>query len=250
MIKTIFCLTFVVIYQISFAQKMDTIEVVSFKNGKISTLKLSNHREGLAKAFNQKGEIIYESGTRRFAGHASVEFKHYPNGSVKQAIYSSAPDGGIQWYKTETYFDKNGIITHVNDLSYDRLMRPSYIIHTTGPNTEMEKTIHEQVKETEKQQQKEVAICANIHHNKIIIFNHTKKRLVIEKKINGEKWTIPAGESKEIMNYISAEITQKPQGAQEFLHNRKKTYEIVEKMEIGKLETHYIYHIFQSSFKK
>jgi hypothetical protein len=52
------------------------------------------------------------------------------------------------------------------------------------------------------------------------------------------------------MNYISAEITQKPQGDQEFTHNGKNTYEIVEKMEIGKLETQYIYHIFQSSFKK
>ena len=250
MFKFIYFLPFIFIHQCTFAQKMDTLEVVRFKNGKISTLKLSNEREGIAKAFNLKGETIYQSGTRRFAGHASVEFKHYPSGAIKQANYSSAPDGGIQWYKTETFFDENGNITHVNDLSYDRLMRPSYIIPTTGPNTEMEKTIREQVKETEKQQQKEVAICANIHQNKIIIFNHTKKRLVIEKKINGEKWTIPAGEFKEIMNYISAEITQKPQGAQEFTHNGKNTYEIVEKMEIGKLETQYIYHIFHSSFKK
>lgn len=242
--KTFILLVFCFLTPYIFAQKMDTIEVVRFKNGEISTIKLSNQREGIAKAFNLKGETIYESGTRRFAGHASVEFKHYPNNAVKQANYSSAPDGGIQWYKTETFFDEQGNITHVNDLSYDNLRKPSYIIEPVY-NPTMEQTLKKQV-----EQKNKTAKCANIHQNKIIIFNHTKKRLEIEKKINGEKWIIPAGEPKEIMNYISAEITQKPQSAQEFKHNGKNTYEIVEKTEVGKLETHYIYHIFHSSFKK
>lgn len=246
MLKTLFLLGFVLIFQISFSQKMDTIEVVRFKNGKISTIKLRNQREGVAKAFNQKGETIYENGTRLFGGHASVDFKHYPSSAVKQANYSSAPDGGIQWYKTETFFDENGKITHVNDLSNDRLMRPSYLTPTTNPNPEIEKIIKEQVKE----KQKEVSICAEIHQNKIIIINHTKKKLVIEKTIDNEKWIIQSGESKEIMNYISANISQQPQAAQEFKYNGKKTYEIKETKVINKLETHYIYHIFHSSFSK
>jgi hypothetical protein len=244
MIKTLYLLLFILIHQVIFAQKMDTLEVVRFKNGKISTVKLSNQREGVAKAFNLKGETIYESGTRRFAGHASVDFKHYPSGAVKQANYSSAPDGGIQWYKTETFFDENGKITHVNDLSYDKMMKPSYIIEPVY-NPTMEQNLKKQA-----EQKNETAKCANIHQNKIIIINHTNKILEIVKQKDNEKIKLKAGEKIELFNYISAEITQKPQAAQDFKHNGKKTYEIIETKMTGKLETHYIYHIFHSSLTK
>jgi hypothetical protein len=97
------------------AQKEQIIHHHKFPNGKTSTIAaLIDNREGYAKAYNFKGEEIYSRTIRRFAGTSSVHFQHHPNGMVKKAEYSSHPDGGIQWYRSYTYFDEQGIITSEN----------------------------------------------------------------------------------------------------------------------------------------
>ncbi|MES2388113.1 MAG: hypothetical protein V4543_08930 [Bacteroidota bacterium] len=76
-------------------------------------------RWGLCAAYNRAGQKIYEKQVRRIAGHASVSFDFYPDGAVKHAHYSSAPDAGIQWYKTDTWFAEDGIVTGETNNNYD-----------------------------------------------------------------------------------------------------------------------------------
>jgi hypothetical protein len=81
-----------------------------------------DNRFGKATAYNRKGEIIYEKSLRKIAGHSSVTFSYYSDGAVSKACYSDAPDAGIQWYKSDTWFKNNGTIDHVTEQSND--MRP------------------------------------------------------------------------------------------------------------------------------
>ncbi len=77
------------------------------------------NRWGIAKAYNRKGEVIYERQLRRIAGHSSVVFSWYNTGGVKTAAWSSAPDGGIQWYKSFTTFTEDGQVNGEIQDSYD-----------------------------------------------------------------------------------------------------------------------------------
>jgi hypothetical protein len=89
------------------------------KNGKISTVTTwdANHREGSIYGLNASGQKIFEYDLRTFAGHASVYLSYYANGQVKKAEYSSAPDGGIQFWQIIREFDENGNQTSYIDLS-------------------------------------------------------------------------------------------------------------------------------------
>jgi hypothetical protein len=78
-----------------------------------------DHHWGIAKAYNRKGEVIYERQLRRIAGHSTVSFSWYSNGGVKTAAWSSAPDGGIQWYKSFTTFTEDGQVNGEIEDSYD-----------------------------------------------------------------------------------------------------------------------------------
>ncbi len=92
-----------------------------FKNGKIATSECydANNRFGKAKAFNKRGDVIYEKEIRKIAGHSYVQFSYYPDGAVQKAEWSSAPDGGIQWYSSMTYFSQDGTITEETENDYD-----------------------------------------------------------------------------------------------------------------------------------
>lgn len=63
---------------------------------------------GIVRLYNRAGALIYERGLRRVAGHASIELSYHTNGAVYKADYSSAPDAGIQWHRSQTMFDGNG----------------------------------------------------------------------------------------------------------------------------------------------
>lgn len=78
-----------------------------------------DNRWGKARAYNRKGELIYERELRRVAGHSSVQFTYYESGAVKTASWSSAPDAGIQWYKSYTTFSEDGKITGETSDSYE-----------------------------------------------------------------------------------------------------------------------------------
>lgn len=115
--------------------QVDTTHLHFFKDKTISTVVYYSQWDGKAIAYNKKGEIIYENGVRNFAGHASVYFSHYPSGAVKSAHYSSAPDAGIQWYKSDTQFDEEGNVTSYYEQSQEDLMRPSFHTEPTQSST-------------------------------------------------------------------------------------------------------------------
>ena len=106
-------------------------EITYFKNKAQSTSKCYDeyNRWGVAKAFNTKGEVIFERGLRKVGGHSSVYFSFYPSGAVHIAECSDAPDGGIQWFKSKTTFDENGKIIDYWEQSNDDMRRPSVIIN-------------------------------------------------------------------------------------------------------------------------
>lgn len=97
------------------------------KNGKLSTLETwdKEKRSGSMKAYDANGKELFTYDLRSFAGHASVYLTYFQNGQVKKAEYSSAPDGGIQFYHKIHEFDEYGKQTSFMDLSrpdgYDRL---------------------------------------------------------------------------------------------------------------------------------
>ncbi len=63
--------------------------------------------------FDQRGEPI---GTWTLLPRMSgISISFHPNGMVRRVRYSHQPDGGIQWYRSTTLFDKNGNITHFSE---------------------------------------------------------------------------------------------------------------------------------------
>ena len=76
-----------------------------------------NGREGTMTCYNAAGKQILFHYLRHFAGHASVYLDYYTNGQVKKAEYSSAPDGGIQFWHIIYYFDEAGKETSRTDMS-------------------------------------------------------------------------------------------------------------------------------------
>lgn len=108
----------------SFAQT-DTLEIHYFKSGKVSSIQLlENNRFGKALAYNEIGALIFEQSIRRIGGHASVYFSYYESGAIKKAEYSTAPDGGIQWYKSYSEFNEKGERTNFYEMSNEQLMHP------------------------------------------------------------------------------------------------------------------------------
>ena len=116
----VFCLLLFVSWS-SYGQPFGNCRYTYFKNGKKATSQCydANDHWGQARAYNGKGEVIYEKDLRKIAGHSSVQFSFYENGAVKKAEYSSAPDAGIQWYRTFTEFAPDGTITSEVHQNYD-----------------------------------------------------------------------------------------------------------------------------------
>jgi hypothetical protein len=106
-----------------------------FKSKQIATSTCydTNNRWGRARAFDRTGKIIYDRELRKVGGHSSVQFSFYASGAVKKAYWSSAPDGGIQWYHTTTLFSEDGKITSETEDNYDKgpgivmPLKPGYI---------------------------------------------------------------------------------------------------------------------------
>lgn len=214
--------------------QIDTLHVHYFPSNQVSTIAvLTNNFEGYAKAFSQSGEEIYSSSIRRFAGHESVEFKHYESGGVREAKFSSAPDAGIQWYKSKTTFDEAGKIIGFHEDSHEQLIAPQ--IRIVRPEVQ------------------EVAACASIHENKIIVHNHIRQSIEYVLIQRGERNSqmIKSKQNKEVATYISAEITQEPTQFYKIeVHSTKrfkKKFEIVIQMEKrSDVLTFYHYHIVKS----
>lgn len=152
-----------------------TAKTCYHKNGTISTLETwdTAKRMGNIKGFNSENKELFSHSLRSFAGHASAELLYYPNGQVSQVKYSTAPDGGIQFYKSTTKFDEQGKQTDFSEFKYpdDRLI--------TAPQPAPPK---EQPKELQQPIKQEVAVCAPVCVDYFEIQNGTTKKIKL--KIN------------------------------------------------------------------
>jgi hypothetical protein len=77
----------------------------------------SAHLEGYFEAVGPEGNVLVQYDLRDFAGHASVYVTYHPNGQVHRLEYSSAPDGGIQFWNIIHVFDASGKEISKVDLS-------------------------------------------------------------------------------------------------------------------------------------
>ncbi len=156
-------------------EKVDsTVTTCRHQNGQVSTIQMWDHNErwGFIKAFNSLGSELFSYSLRRFAGHASISLSYHPNGQVKKAEYSSAPDAGIQFYRYIHEYNDVGEQTRYTDLSYP-MTPPSYIIHTLKPENEQQPTV-EHVVPTQ-----EVMKCAVPYITVFRIANETKRRIYV-----------------------------------------------------------------------
>jgi hypothetical protein len=125
--QLIFCSILSLATQVTYAQLKctttqdvkGTIESCKHANGRVSTVRYwdNDRRNGSFEAFDAEGLSIAEYDLRRFAGHASVYADYYANGQVSKLEYSSAPDGGIQFWHIIMRFDEVGQLVSKTDLS-------------------------------------------------------------------------------------------------------------------------------------
>ncbi|MCO6481261.1 MAG: hypothetical protein J5I62_00560 [Flavobacteriales bacterium] len=123
-----------------------------FTTGELSSKEWTDKdgRWGRSWAYDRQGHVIYEQQTRRFAGHASVDFRYHPNGAVSRADYSTMPDGGIQWYKSTTTFDENGKQTGFSEEGWDNYgpIRP-HAVRPSTPSYEQREVYEQQMFKSE-----------------------------------------------------------------------------------------------------
>ncbi len=144
------------------------------KNGKLSTVETwdKDKRNGKLIAYNNQGKQLIEYWLRRFGGHASVYLQYYKNGQISKAEYSSAPDGGIQFYHIIHKFNEQGTQTEYNDYS-----QPDGRPVLTIPKEY--KTINDSTKIIKDTIVKPNNTCAIIHVTQGRITNETNKPVTV-----------------------------------------------------------------------
>ena len=92
-----------------------------FTTGQLSTKEWMDidDRWGRSQAFARDGRELINHQTRKIGGHASVDFSYHSSGGISKAEVSDAPDGGIQWYRSTTTFDANGVQTGFTEQGQD-----------------------------------------------------------------------------------------------------------------------------------
>ena len=141
------------------------------KNGKISTLESwdKENRSGDIYGYNNLGAEIFHYDLRNFAGHASVEINYYPNGQVNNLYYSSAPDGGIQFYRYRHKFDEQGKQTEYSNESQPDGF-PNTLMYVPDSLFKKDEIIikkHETIN------------CSNPFQTEFIVINETSKKVKI-----------------------------------------------------------------------
>lgn len=186
-----------------------TFKYIYFKNGKISTkrLQLSDRIHfGYLKAYKDDGTEIYACSTRNVGGHGSVDVEYYPSGAIKKAHATSQPDGGIQRGDITHYFDEEGNITNIVDLSDDGWGR-------TVTYPDFKKVDPQPIVSPKIDKKREVAQCAIIYSSEIFVVNLTRKpQTIISKKTppNGigfkEKTLVNPGDTVLLGGYYEAQL--------------------------------------------
>lgn len=134
-----------------------------------------DRRWGRAKAFDKSGKEIYDRELRTVGGHSSVDFTYYDrSNAVKTARWSSAPDGGIQWYRSYTEFSEDGKIVVDTKDSYD-----------DGPGTFLKEPVRRRPVVEPRPEEKPVPKpsttmeCAAIYLSEFWFTNHTPYTVVV-----------------------------------------------------------------------
>jgi hypothetical protein len=189
-------LFFVSIFALNAQEKI----VKRYKSGQIASIetiisKDANQVYGLdrekVEVFNKNGDKVFEGYRRNTAGHSSVQLTYYENGGVHKINTSSAPDAGIQWYKSNRILDEEGNIIHFEEYSnedkmlllitnppeYQRTKRPGTDTEEKKENEKLQQEI--QKKESEIPQKKENE-CASPMESQIYLHNKSGKTLEIK----------------------------------------------------------------------
>lgn len=203
------------------SQAQETI-IKKYKSGEIASKEtkmkwpdnnMQGFKEEKVEVFNKKGERIFEGHRRNYAGHSSVYLTYHDNGGVKKIECSSAPDGGIQWYKSTHLLDENGNITFFSEDSYDN----QHKLITLTPHTENKIEQKEERKEEKKQPEKQSNACATPMATQVVIYNRSKKpvQVALSYKSDGANISytkkISSKDSLQTKEYINAEKFAEPQ---------------------------------------
>lgn len=157
-------------------------------------------RQEKVEVFNRKGQKVYEGYRRNFAGHSYIDLTYHENGGVKKIETSSAPDAGIQWYRSKYVLDEDGNVIDFQKQSHESLMHvtlpepyqlppqdePEQLVKKE-PLKEVEPVKENPVKEELVKEEppketpiQEVTPCCPVPMvTQIVIYNRTKKALEI-----------------------------------------------------------------------
>lgn len=155
----------------------DKVKTCYFKNKNISSVETwdKDNRSGKFEYFKLDGTKIHEFYLRKFGGHASVYPEYYPGGQIKKIEYSSAPDGGIQFYRESRSYDEQG-----NQVDFWKMDYPYE--HLEVPFTVP-------VVDTIKPEKKpEVIICAIPYLTTLKIINSTQVNQQVQLKPRTNQW--------------------------------------------------------------
>lgn len=85
-------------------------QITYFENGNKASEKCNDEdmQRGSARVFDMDGKLIGEWELSRSGIYSSVSFSFHDNGMIHKVRYSSHPDGGIQWFRSYTTYDKDG----------------------------------------------------------------------------------------------------------------------------------------------
>lgn len=178
-------------------KKNDTtvLHKVKYPNGKLSAYSwmLKSTGNGRATCWDPQGKVMFDSEISRNHGHHSVQFDHHPNKVVSRVEESSAPDAGIQWYRTTYYFDEKGIKTGENRQSHDDQLH----IRLNDPPV---------VPEKETQQ------CAVLYNNETWFINQTEFTLIVSYTARNETKTdtIASGDTLKMGDMVQAQFFEDP----------------------------------------
>lgn len=209
----------------------------------------ADERWGVARAYDQQGNVIYEKNLRKIAGHSSVSFDYYPNGAVRRAEWSDAPDAGIQWYRSITTFDERGKVINESKTGWDE--RPStYLKREQETVTTPQPTIPKQ----------ETVTCAVLYKNEMWVNNTTPYNVTITTTRKGQptetqQTLVPSKTSKQVGTLILAQQHDEPSKYYELkasTNNKKVRIKVLaaekEPLSVNTETTRYYYELWKAQY--
>jgi len=194
----------------TFKTDSGTVVLHYFTDGKVST-KVWTHGpdyrvEGRSWAFDHSGKVLVEWHTRTYAGHSSMDRTYHPNGAVNKVEVSTAPDGGIQWYRGTYTFDDQGKQTGFMEQGHDN----DGLIPSPGVRVMMKPEVTVPFKQEEVREQ-------HMFVNEIFVVNSTKWACVLTAKatdpspgLTGGTFTLRPGDTLRVGMYSKGEVFPPP----------------------------------------